>query len=88
MTTTPKTTYTHTCDLCGAEHPRGDLRRLGRLPITEGGLVIRNPDVEATVDVCPDCQQKPIAELIAFMAEREAERAGPLLNGRFAPARG
>ena len=68
MATTSKTTYTHTCDLCGAEATRGDLRRLGRTGINEECVIIRNPELTGKpCDVCPACQARPISELVAFI---------------------
>ena len=57
MATTSRTTYTHTCDLCGTAHPRHDLRRFGLVTISEGGPVSsRNPEIQGPpVDVCPAC---------------------------------
>lgn len=75
MATSSKTTYTHTCDLCGAEHPRGDLRRFGLVTITEDRPVSsRNPEIQGPPgDVCPACQKRPISELLAILEARKAE---------------
>lgn len=77
-----KITYTHTCDLCGAEHPRTELRRLGLVAICEGDFITRNPKIEGPPgDVCPACQERPIAELVTLLEARKAERKdqpGPL----------
>lgn len=73
MATTSKIIYTHTCDLCGAEKAPDELTRLGLLSISEG-------DTDSWVrvgppcDVCTSCQQRPIAELIAYLNDRKAEQ--------------
>jgi hypothetical protein len=76
MATTSKTSYTHTCDLCGAEHPRDGLRRFGLVAIREGDITFRNPEIQGPPgDVCPACQQRPIADLAALLEARRAEQA-------------
>ena len=88
MATTSKTTYTHTCDLCGGEGARGDLRRLGRVDISEGDIIIRNPELKGKpCDVCPACQARPISELVAYVeaaeaAERDSRMAPNPLRAR------
>ncbi len=73
MATTSTTTYIHTCDLCGAEHPRGDLRGFGRVEIHDATPGMRRPEIEGPqCDVCPACRQRPIADLLAVLDEREA----------------
>ncbi len=70
MATASKTIYTHTCDFCGAEHPRGELRRLGETTIDESMTRMSKPSLKNdTVDVCAACQEKPISELIAKLDE-------------------
>jgi len=65
MATTHKTIYTHTCDFCGAEKPRGELYGFGRVPITEADRTMRNPAITGDpVDVCKACQQRPMTELV------------------------
>ena len=46
MATSSKTTYTHTCDLCGAGQPRSDLRRFGLVAITEGSITAAELRIE------------------------------------------
>lgn len=77
MATTPKTTYTHTCDFCGVEHQRGELRRFGLFGIAEcGGVTIVNPSAEGPlVDACEACRARPIADLADLLEVRKAERA-------------
>ena len=70
--------YTHTCDLCGTEHPREDLRRLGQVRIREEHIVTSDPKVEGpTADVCEACKQRPIAELAAFLVTPSPETKTP-----------
>jgi len=86
VATTSKTTYTHTCDLCGAECARDDLRRLGWIDVSEGNISIRNPELRGKpCDVCPACQARPISELVAYAeaaeaAERDSRMAPNLLR--------
>jgi hypothetical protein len=90
MATASKTTYTHTCDVCGTEHESKDLRRFGLTPVDANpyrmDLKIRN---NKTCDVCRDCQSKPVADILAILepppTEAEKELAGlrqQLGNGR------
>jgi hypothetical protein len=73
MATTSRTIYTHTCDLCGAEYPRAELRRFGLVRIgEEASFVSADPTVDGpTVDVCEACQQQPIAEIVTWLADQE-----------------
>jgi hypothetical protein len=65
-------TFVHTCDLCGADHPRGDLRRLGKVEIEESQTPrTRQVTFESdTVDVCPACRARPISEVIALLDDK------------------
>ncbi len=75
MATTSRTTYTHTCDLCGAEHPRGELHGLGLVGVHDATPGLRPPEIEGPqCDVCPACRERPVADLLAFLEERKAER--------------
>ena len=76
MATTSRTTYIHTCDLCGAEKARDELTRLVPIPISEGDGVEfwSAAAVGPPGDVCVACQQRPITELIAFLKDRRAEQ--------------
>jgi len=75
VATASSTTYIHTCDLCGSVQLRTDLRRLGLAAIDEGGIVLRNPEIKGPpADVCPACQERPIAELVTLLETRKAER--------------
>ena len=76
VATTSRTTYTHTCDLCGAEKARDDLTRLVPIPISEGDGVEfwSTGAVGPPGDVCTACQHRPITELITFLKDRQAEQ--------------
>jgi hypothetical protein len=89
VATTSRTTYTHICDLCGAEKERDELTRLVPIPISEGDGVEywSTAAVGPPGDVCVACQQRPITELIAFLKDRRAEqdqahRAPQTVKGR------
>jgi hypothetical protein len=70
MATTSQTTYTHTCDLCGTGAERKELRRFGLTDIAESAygsssdLRLRD---KRTCDVCPACQSRPIADVLAVL---------------------
>jgi hypothetical protein len=75
MATRSTTTYTHTCDFCGAAHPRADLRGFGRVEIADATPGIQPPEIEGKrFDVCPDCRAKhTIEELDTAMTHRPAQ---------------
>jgi hypothetical protein len=78
MATKSKTTYIHTCDLCGTEHSRRDLRRFGLVAIRDAIQGPRRPEIEGPhCDVCPACQQRPIADLLARLEGRETQPSQP-----------
>jgi hypothetical protein len=80
------TTYTHTCDLCGAARPRGELRRFSLVAISEGDIVLRDPMIQGLpCDVCPACRERPIAELLTFLEARETERDRPSIFSDMRP---
>lgn len=60
------------CDLCGTEKPRTELRRLGKTPVTGEDLPVRKPEITGrTCDVCPECAGRPVSELLAIHDEDE-----------------
>jgi hypothetical protein len=61
MATTSKTIYTHTCDLCGEVRDEDKLAHLY-------GPADRAPFQGHRVDICADCQGKPISDALAAMA--------------------
>lgn len=69
------TTYKHTCDLCDAERPRGELRRFRLVAIGEGDTALWDSMTQGpTCDVCPACRERPITELLTFLEDRETEQ--------------
>jgi hypothetical protein len=60
MARTSKTIYAYTCDLCGAETAREGLSRV------YDGIWGRS-----AVDVCRECESKPIADVLAKFREKE-----------------
>jgi hypothetical protein len=46
------TSYTHNCDLCGARHPRRELRRFGLVPISEDEIGFRKRRIQGTPPMC------------------------------------
>ncbi len=63
MATRTETVYHHTCDLCGKERLGEDLAHLW------------GPDPKAgkrpQVDICPGCQDRPVAEVLAWFREQQ-----------------
>jgi hypothetical protein len=55
------------CDICGEIRQRGELVRLG------ARLMDERPEDADNVDVCGDCQARPIAEVVGVMASMRAE---------------
>ena len=64
MATKTETVYHHTCDLCGNERDQDELSHLWG-PTPRHG---QRPQI----DICTDCQHKPVAEVIAWFARHEA----------------
>jgi hypothetical protein len=52
----------HSCDLCGEDRDETDLVRLYG-PAQRG----KRPQI----DICPECQQHPIAEVVAWIRGKE-----------------
>lgn len=61
-----ETVQFYSCDLCEEDFDEGDLVRL---------YGPQNAGRRAQVDVCPDCQQRPIAELVAWIQSRQRANA-------------
>jgi hypothetical protein len=58
------TTKHHSCDLCGQEHQENELAHLygpGAFPNREG----------TRIDICANCQTRPIAEVVALVAQAD-----------------
>jgi hypothetical protein len=56
----------HSCDLCEQDRDEADLIRLYG-PLLHGK--------RAQIDVCQDCQQRPIANLVAWIERRQRNTA-------------
>jgi hypothetical protein len=66
MATTSKTTQT--CDLCHAETPPGDLRKLGLVKIPDGNQPEKIELDGPPADVCPECRSnREIAKLVTHL---------------------
>jgi len=75
MATVSKTTYTHTCDLCGTEHRREELRRFGLFPVVEGAPTPGVTGAGATrCDVCVDCRSRPIGDMLERLKTTDEQR--------------
>ena len=69
-----KATYTHFCDVCDEKKTRGELTRMrvSLLPIEESGFPTSQETAGAIRDMCTACQQRPVAELIAYVKDHGA----------------
>ena len=72
MATTSETTYTHTCDFCGAEHDKDDLAHLYGAP--DPAAPMRPGD---RADICPACRSRPAGEVLDFLAGKRKQPAYP-----------
>ena len=63
MATRTITTHEHDCDLCG--HPR-EARELAHLY----GAPERSPYSGPRLDICEECQTRPIADVLVLLAAR------------------
>ena len=84
MATTSETIYTHTCDLCGTKRERRGLRRLGLTDVEEGGLILRKPEISSgvTCDVCSACTERPLSEVLDYLAVKAEEKRLPQARQR------
>ena len=64
MATRTESVTLHSCDLCEQDFDEADLIRLYG-PLVSGK--------RAQADVCRGCQQRPIADLVAWIARRQRE---------------
>jgi len=63
MATTHRITFTHTCDLCGAERAEAEMQHLHGVQSAPQHLG-QGP----RVDICADCTARPVSEVLAFLA--------------------
>jgi hypothetical protein len=74
MATRTETIYTHTCDLCGTERDKDELRHLSG---DERAQDIYNPG-RARIDICGQCLSRPVSDVLEFLdrarADAEARR--------------
>ncbi|HEX2320981.1 MAG TPA: hypothetical protein VHJ18_18515 [Streptosporangiaceae bacterium] len=66
MAVRTETVQFHTCDLCGQDSDEAGLVRL--YSALQSGR-------RAQADVCPACEQSPIAELVAWLDSKQRETA-------------
>jgi hypothetical protein len=64
MATTSTTTYTHTCDLCGAERDKAELAHL----YGKAGGAMGRIDQGPQADICADCRSRPVGDVLDFLA--------------------
>jgi hypothetical protein len=66
MAVRTETVQFHSCDLCGQDTDEADLIRLYG-PLHAGK--------RAQADICPKCQKRPIADLVAWLNGKQQETA-------------
>jgi hypothetical protein len=76
MATHTETTFTYTCDLCGEQQDKDDLRQLHGEPVPRGvGAADKTPQA----DICPDCASRPVSDVLAFLDQAAEEAKQPRL---------